>query len=169
MTMLRTAMATVFGLGFLRPAPGTWGSIPPPLLLGAMWLAGASHGAMLGAMIGVCAIFGAATIVLGAWAESRFGRKDPRQVVADETAGQALALLGAPWGWIGAPGEPGAALRMAAYAGAAFLLFRLFDIVKPAPAHRLQSLPRGWGILIDDLLAGLYALAIVQVVWRLMV
>lgn len=169
MQALRTALVTSLGLGLLRPAPGTWGSLPPPLLLGVLWLAGAPHSAMLGATLGLALAASAATVLLGRWSEQRFGRKDPSQVVSDETAGQSLALLAPPLAWIGAPGDPGAPLRMAAYGATAFLLFRLFDIVKPAPAHRLQSLPHGWGILIDDLLAGLYALAVVQVVWRAMV
>lgn len=169
MRIVRDALLTVFGLGFLRPAPGTWGSLPPALLVTGMWAGGASAQAMNIALVVALFGFSVATIVLGPWAESRFGRKDPSQVVSDETAGQSVALLGAPWVWIGAAGSPGATMRLGAYVGAAFLLFRLFDIVKPAPAHALQRLPHGWGILIDDLLAGLYGLIILQLVWRFMI
>ena len=95
----------------------------------------------------------------GAWAEVHFGKKDPRQVVADETAGQCVALLALPWG-----GDWSENLVLAA---TAFVTFRLFDIVKPPPINRIQRLGGGWGILVDDLLAGLYALAATQLLARL--
>lgn len=164
----REALASVFGLGLLRPAPGTWGSLPPPAILGAIWLAGGSSAVGAGAMLGLLVVFSVACIALGPWAETRWGKKDPRQVVADETAGQAVALLGAPWAWFGAVDGAGV-VRTGAYLAAAFLLFRIFDIVKPPPAGGLQRLPAGWGILIDDLLAGVYALVILQVVWRFLI
>lgn len=169
MEHIRVAVATVFGLGFLRPAPGTWGSLPPPLLLAGMWAGGAGPRSMNIAMVAAIIIFSASTVLLGPWAETRFGKKDPRQVVADETAGQAVALLAAPWAWIGEFGAAGSVMRFGAYAGAAFVLFRLFDITKPPPAGGLQRLPHGWGILVDDLLAGFYALVILQLVWRFLI
>lgn len=163
----RDAMATVAGLGLLRPAPGTWGSLPPPLLFGAMWLAGAPAWGLSLAMVLTTIVFSAACVALGPWAEGRYGKKDPRQVVADETAGQAVALLAAPVAWFGEQ-DPAGSLRAGGYLLTAFLLFRFFDIVKPPPADGLQRLRGGWGILIDDLLAGFYALAILQFVWRLL-
>src|SRR5208282_6887970 len=72
------------------------------------------------------------------------GRKDPQFVVIDEVAGQAIALLFSP-----------VDLR---HALIALILFRLFDITKPFPIRRLENLPAGWGIVFDDVAAGLYAL-----------
>ena len=84
---------------------------------------------------------------LGIWAagreEARVGVRDPSSVVVDEVAGMLVALIAAP---------PGLG-----WALALFCLFRVFDVWKPYPIHRLQDLPGGWGIVADDLLAGVYA------------
>jgi phosphatidylglycerophosphatase A len=159
----RRALVTVFGLGLLRPAPGTWGSLPPPLLALALLWSGAALWVVNTAVVLLGAAFGIACVRFGAFAEARYGRKDPGQVVADETAGQCLALLLLPWRPIGAAGAWGWNVALAA---TAFLAFRLFDILKPPPIDRLQQAPGGWGILIDDLLAGVWALIAAQVVGR---
>jgi len=151
---------SVFGLGKLRPAPGTWGSMPPVVLAGALWLAGlgptAAPVVYHVALVAVLLVFSAACILQGDHAEAYYKRKDPSNAVADETAGQCFSLMllpaGAVYDW-----------RIAAVTfAAAFVLFRIFDIIKPWPAHSLQRLPAGWGILIDDLIAGLYAMLVVQ-------
>jgi phosphatidylglycerophosphatase A len=77
------------------------------------------------------------------------GRKDPGFVVIDEVAGQMIALIGIPLSW--------------KYLLASFILFRSFDIVKPYPLRRLESLPEGTGIMMDDVGAGLYALVLLQI------
>jgi phosphatidylglycerophosphatase A len=83
---------------------------------------------------------------LGIWAsgyaERVYGEKDPHRVVIDEIAGFFVAVFLLPWDW--------------RWIGAAFFLFRLFDVWKPWPIRRLQALPGGWGIMVDDLLAGTY-------------
>ncbi len=71
------------------------------------------------------------------------GRKDPGFVVIDEVTGQWIALLGSPADW--------------KHGLIALVLFRLFDITKPPPARQLEALPEGWGIVFDDVAAGLYA------------
>jgi phosphatidylglycerophosphatase A len=81
------------------------------------------------------------------------GRVDPREVVADEFAGQALTFLAIPFLTIGLASTR----QIWVITALGFLLFRLFDIVKPWPIRKLEKLPRGWGILADDLLAGIYA------------
>lgn len=146
---------TTFGLGLLRPAPGTWGSLPPAGLAMLLVLLGrgpASDGLLWYALLtATVALFSAACLACGNAAERHFRRKDPSQVVADETAGMALALLCLPHACFASP------QRAAIWIGAAFVLFRLADILKPPPARRLQSLHAGAGILIDDLIAGVYA------------
>lgn len=159
-TLLRTALVTTCGLGFLRPAPGTWGSLPPPAIVFALALLDAPPIARDAALIALIIIFSAACLALGPWSERRFGRKDPSNVVADETAGQSVALLLLPASALDSP------LRAMLTLGAGFLLFRAFDIWKPPPARGLQRLPAGQGILIDDLLAGLYAALILQLLAR---
>jgi phosphatidylglycerophosphatase A len=138
------AVATFFGAGRLKPGPGTWGSVAALLLwAGANWAFHPSHVAMavmLVAGIALTLIFGvpAATI-----AARESGIEDPGFVVIDEVAGQWIALLGCPFNW------PHALISL--------LLFRAFDITKVFPARQLEHLPEGWGIIFDDVAAGLYA------------
>jgi len=90
------------------------------------------------------------TLILGVPAATiaarESGRHDPGFVVIDEVIGQWIALLFSPADW--------------RHALIALLLFRLFDITKPFPARQLESLPEGWGIVFDDVAAGLYALGV---------
>jgi phosphatidylglycerophosphatase A len=94
------------------------------------------------------------TLVLGIPAATlvarEAGRKDPQFVVIDEVAGQAIALLFCPADWH--------------HGLIALILFRLFDITKPFPIRRLENLPEGWGIVLDDVAAGLYALGVASVI-----
>ena len=140
-------IATFFGAGFGKPGPGTWGSVATVLLWAAYaWFAHPSPHALLVALLIAIAI----TLLLGVPAATIFaresGRKDPQFVVIDEVAGQAIALLFSPFD-----------LR---HALIALVLFRLFDITKPFPVRQLESLPEGWGIVFDDVAAGLYALGV---------
>lgn len=139
-----TRVATLFGLGHLPVAPGTWGSLGTlvvwaplrtafpeaewPLVVAVTWLA-----------------------VHAAGAEARRVRgTDPSAVVIDEAAGMMLAMTALPW------------MPAVWQFAAAFLLFRLFDVVKPPPLRLLERLPGGWGIVADDLGAGLYALLLLR-------
>jgi phosphatidylglycerophosphatase A len=160
---LERVALTVFGLGRLRLAPGTWGSLPPvALVLLALALPGPRW--VVDAMLGIVGIaFGVACVRLGGRAERHFGRKDPSEVVADEVAGQCLALAGLPWRNVAIAGGWTHNLVLA---GVAFAAFRLFDIWKPPPARGLQRITGGWGILVDDLIAGVYAAAVTQLVAR---
>ena len=141
------AVATFFGAGFGKPGPGTWGSVAAVLLWAAVafGLHPAPRTLLLVLLAGI-----SLSLILGIPASTivarESGRKDPQFVVIDEVAGQWIALLFAPVGW--------------RYALAALVLFRLFDITKPFPARQLESLPAGWGIVFDDVAAGLYALGI---------
>jgi phosphatidylglycerophosphatase A len=131
------ALGSVLGIGYLPLAPGTFGSLAAALLY--LSVPGI---APLHRFIPLIAV----TALLGVWAggvmERAYG-KDPSAVVVDELAGQWLALLALP------ATQPAVAL--------AFVLFRVFDIAKPGPVDRAQRLPGGWGIMADDLLAGLLA------------
>ncbi len=169
---LPTLALTVGGLGFLRPAPGTWGSVPPAALAVVLVLANVPLLGILWAM-GACTLLASVVcVVWGRYAERRFGRRDAAEVVADETAGAAIVVAEAGY-WIGARqaraeaalengGTPDDLLLVAAIAAIAwaFVLFRVMDILKPWPVRRLERLPHGWGVLIDDLVAGLYALVL---------
>lgn len=147
MNSLATAIATFFGVGRLRPGPGSWGSAATVLL---WWLL--SRITPLNSQIWVAAVLALAVIVIGIPASTRVARvtqvKDPQFVVIDEVAGQLIALIGAPVTW--------KSLLLG------FILFRGFDILKPPPARQLEHLPEGFGIVLDDVAAGLYALICMQ-------
>ena len=106
-----------------------------------------------------------ACIALGGFAEKAFGRKDPSQVTSDEWAGQAVTLMFLPM--LPPPPQSGTLYTWLLVAGVAFIAFRLLDIIKPPPARQFEKLPRGWGVLLDDLMAGVYANIICQLVLRL--
>lgn len=108
-----------------------------------------------GVLAVVFLIFAAGCVVQGDAAEARWG-KDPSNAVADETAGQCLPLLALP-------AAAFASWPLALFTiGLAFVAFRALDIVKVWPARRAERLPAGWGILLDDVISGLYAAAVVQ-------
>ncbi|MBN8644277.1 MAG: phosphatidylglycerophosphatase A [Planctomycetes bacterium] len=171
--MIREALITTFGLGKLRPAPGTWGSLPPAAIAWLMLLDGVSPAVYHWTLAAIAIVFGAACIAFGIWTQRRFGKKDPSQCVCDETCAQCLPLMFWPSAWFESCrltsaeqfwGEP--FWHATATVAAAFLAFRILDIIKPWPGRRLERLPYGWGVLADDLSSGLYAAIILQVATR---
>lgn len=154
-------MLTTFGLGYRRPASGTWGSLPPILVVALLLSLGLGPAAapwvFYPVLVVIAIVFTAACVIWGDEAEARWG-KDPSEVVADETAGQAIALLAFP---VGAIGDPRAEIFLLA---TAFFAFRFFDITKIQPAGACQHLPGGWGVVLDDLVAGVYAALVVLIV-----
>ena len=150
-TLWAWLIGTFFGAGLLKPGPGTYGSISAVLL----WYAtahllhpaqiplaiGTAIAAILATLIGIPA----ATIVA-----RESGREDPGHVVIDEVAGQLIALIAIPADW--------------QHAALSLILFRLFDILKPPPIRQLERLPAGTGIMLDDVAAGLFALAVAQLI-----
>lgn len=169
----QTLALTCGGLGFLRPAPGTWGSFPPVALAGILLLAGTPAGPFNVAIAGVLVVACALCVLFGRYAESRFEGKDAAEVVIDETAGQCLPLLALPSAAFGAcsieaHGFVHATLYASGVCAGAFVLFRVADIVKPWPARALERLPHGWGVLADDLMAGLYAALVMQAATRIL-
>ena len=147
-------IATFFGAGLGKPGPGTWGSAAATLIF---TIAVAIHTSpktlLIGTLTGI-----ALAIILGIPAATiaarESGRKDPGFVVIDEVAGVGITLLGAVYhpDW--------------QHIAAAFLLFRFFDIWKPFPVRQLEKLPEGWGIVFDDVAAGLYAWAVLLLLSR---
>jgi phosphatidylglycerophosphatase A len=144
-------IATAGGVGYFPIGPGTAGSlvgVGVVVVLAQLPL----HGA---AATGILAAASLVLFATGVWAageaEKFFGRTDPGQVVMDEVVGQMLTFLLIPhatWKWL----------------LGGFLLFRAFDIVKPFPARQAERIPRGWGIMIDDVIAGGYGLAVLAVI-----
>lgn len=155
---------TTFGLGHMRPASGTWGSLPPVVIAAILLALDCGPGTRpllyYGVLATILVVFCGACIVQGDAAEARFGEKDPSEVVADETAGQCIPLLAI------LPSSLTSPLRAAMFVAIAFFAFRILDIIKPPPAKGWQRIPGGWGILIDDLVAGVYAAVVVLVCAR---
>jgi len=138
-------IATWFGCGYAPQGPGTAGSLAALVIAIVLHLsAGAGRGAIL--------LLTAILLLPGIWSAGVVARRaqleDPQYVVVDEVIGQWITLAGASvWNWKSWL--------------AAFVFFRLFDIWKPPPARQLERLPGGWGIVADDMMAGVYgALAI---------
>ena len=146
-------LGTFFGVGYLRPGPGTYGSIAALLL----WVAAAHvfHPSALTLAVATTLAAIAVTLI-GIRASTIVAReaqrKDPGFVVIDEVAGQLVALILIRPDW--------------KHAALALLLFRLFDIFKPWPIRKLEALPAGTGIMLDDIAAGLFALLIGAIAGR---
>jgi phosphatidylglycerophosphatase A len=142
-----TLVATFFGIGRLRPGPGTWASMATVLLWAAL-----AHALAPALRTPAAIALAIAVTLMGIPAATRVARgsgiKDPQFVVIDEVAGQLVALVAVPLAW------------KSFLAG--FILFRAFDIVKPPPVRQLEALPEGAGIVLDDIAAGLYALGFVH-------
>ena len=136
-------VATLLGVGRSPIIPGTAGTLAslPLAVAAAAFLP-------LPAYVAVTLLLS----FLGIWAAGRaatlLGLKDPGVVVIDETAGLFVTFLGVPVGWTSA--------------ALAFFCFRAMDILKPPPARQAERLPSGWGIMLDDLMAGVYANLLVR-------
>ena len=129
-------IATAGGLGYAPVAPGTVASLP--VALAVWWLAPGDIALLVATAV---------VAVVGIWAagreEERSGAKDPSAIVIDEVAGMLLACYSHP--------------RTLLWVLGLFVAFRVFDVLKPFGIHRLQALPGGVGVVVDDLVAGLYA------------
>ncbi len=140
---LNYIIATAFGAGYSPVAPGTAGSLLAVLII---YYFSPIPVLLLLAILFVLFWMG---VYSGTKVEREVGN-DPSIVVMDEVVGMGISLLFLPRDW-----------RLFLIA---FILFRLFDIVKPPPINRSQQIHGGMGIMIDDVLAGIYALAVVQIV-----
>lgn len=135
---LSTVLASLFGIGFIPLASGTWGSLAALPLAWTLTAMGGAPALALGV---------AASFLVGLWAcdeyVRRTGKDDPSECVIDELSGQWLACLAAPATLLGF--------------AAAFVAFRVFDIWKPWPASAAEKLPGGLGVMADDIVAGAMA------------
>lgn len=145
MKLVAKIIGSTFGAGFFPIAPGTVGSLVAVI---ALWFIPFSTTGLLVASI----LF----FLIGLWAatvcEEDWGH-DPGKVVWDEVVGMMVTVTLMPKHWI-------------IYA-AAFVLFRLFDILKPFPANKSQALPKGWGVMVDDIIAALFANIVLHIIFRL--
>jgi phosphatidylglycerophosphatase A len=147
MTRLAVLLSTAFGLGYSPVAPGTAGSLGGLAVFALVRWTGSTvlEGAVLAALMG-----------LGVWsaniAERHFALEDPGPVVIDEVVGMLASLVLLPTSW--------------QIAASGFVLFRLFDIIKPYPANRFERLRGGFGIMADDVMAGVYANLVLQAAVR---
>ncbi len=135
--------------------PGTWGSLLPVAIAGLLLGWESSRATYLGVLMGLAVMSGIVCVMLGGRIEGAWSGKDPGACVIDEVCGQAIALIPAWWA--------GAFREQLILIGVAFAGFRLLDIAKPWPIGRLQRLAGGWGILLDDVAAGVGALVPVGV------
>jgi phosphatidylglycerophosphatase A len=147
MSRIAVLVATCAFIGYIPFAPGTFGSIPG-LALGVALQRGAPGWALWAAI--------AAMTLIGMWAataaEEHFGHKDPGPVVIDEVVGMMITMGGLPLGPLGL--------------AVAFAVFRACDVIKPFPARQMEGLPRGVGVMMDDVLAGVWGYAIMRaLVW----
>jgi len=141
---LASTISTLFGIGYAPTAPGTVASLAAlPLAWILSWIGGPWW-------LGIAAV---AASAIGIWAchihVRETGKTDPSECVIDELAGQWIACLAAP-------------LSLPGYA-VAFAAFRLFDIAKPWPISAAERAPGGWGVMVDDIVAGIFAGLIVAV------
>lgn len=137
MSRLAVLVSTFGYVGFFPVAPGTAGSFAALALYAVLrWVGEPGFEA-----VAIVAVF-----AVGVWASTRaetlLGTEDPGPVVIDEVLGMLMTLGGMPLSLTGV--------------AVGFVLFRVFDVVKPFPARRLERAPGGWGIMLDDAMAGIY-------------
>lgn len=149
--MIRAAVliATVVYCGYFPFAPGTVGSAAGLVVYAGV---ASTHSRIVEALV-IAVVF-----AIGTWsathAERFFGAIDPGPVVIDEVLGQLITLAFIPVGWSGA--------------AAGFFLFRIYDVIKPYPANRLEAVHGGFGVMADDAMAGVYAnLTLRLLIWLL--
>ncbi len=149
-------MASGFGVGWLPVAPGTWGAAEAVLLLVPFqWInispsPHISEQAFLNLLLSVFIVFFTWIGVKAVDALEKEWGNDPKQVVIDEMVGVWIAVLGFP--------------VTAFHLIAGFILFRFFDIAKPLGIRKLEALPGGWGVMLDDVMAGVYANIVLQII-----
>lgn len=148
--LFKKFIASGLFLGYMKPAPGTWGSAGAcSVYLLLRWGLGEDPVTLTVAMIAIAILSTFACIWLGDFVEEAWGKKDPSKCTIDEWAGQAVTMFFLPCydNWT---------MTLVAV-GVAFFAFRIFDIIKPPPARQAERFSKGVGVVADDLIAGLYA------------
>lgn len=149
---MRRCLSTCLYFGDLPLMPGTWGTLPAVVLYLLLWNSPYMSALVLACLTVVCIL----AVPLGTWAERKAGKADPSWFCLDEFAGYLVSGLfvdlGSPY----------------ATAACVFLAARTFDVIKPWPVRRIEMLPGGWGMLLDDLMAGVYANLFLQVISRVL-
>jgi len=146
-SFITRCIATVFFSGYSPVAPGTAGSLVAliPLII--------FPGIPIFTLLVMIVIGFSIGVFVSKKYEMVYG-DDPRVVVIDEAVGMWITMLFVPITWLNL--------------GAGFLLFRIFDIIKPPPARQFEAIPNGWGIMLDDVAAGIYAgilLFLITMIW----
>ena len=148
MKLLSKVISTFFGLGYFPVAPGTLTSL-------VIVLAYKFYLHRLSWPLFLLILF--LLFLIGVYTSTKFSvesnKKDPRKIVIDEACGQLLVLFRMPDAWFPIL--------------ASFILFRIFDIVKPYPIKKVEAMPGGWGIMMDDIVAAIYAGVIVNLYFLL--
>jgi len=161
---MKRLLASCFGLGWLPLAPGSWGSLPPAIIFGLLCYVHAPA-LLISIIMAALALYGSIICIKFVPAViAETGKNDPGEVVADEVAGQSITYLVTPF--FLAVGTA-SVKQVLATTILGFLLFRLFDIIKPWPIRKLEKLREGWGVLCDDLMASVYAAIVLLICIRL--
>jgi phosphatidylglycerophosphatase A len=150
---LRPMLASCFGLGYSPIMPGTCGALIGPAIYVPLALQFPSEPQQTALTAAALAAWCWITIALGGWAETYYQRKDSQTFVTDEVAGFLLTVL--------LFHDPARPVLTALWA---FPVTRIIDILKIPPARRLEKLPRGWGVLADDLLGSVYAAVVLHAI-----
>ncbi len=137
-------VSTFFFAGYFPVAPGTFGSL---IALAIIWFLVPDFFYIL---VPISLVLFFVSVWSAGWAEEIFGH-DGSQIVIDEVTGMAISLVFVP--------------HRLGYFAAAFFLFRIFDIIKPPPARNAERLKGGWGVTMDDVVAGIYANLVLHLVW----
>ncbi len=151
MNLMSRFIATFLGIGYSPVAPGTMGALALVILY---WiLPPLSVSLMIGITVLITLVGVFCASVIERDSQKKFGTEkgqDPGIIVIDEVAGMLVALIAVP--------------KTIHFVIAAFILFRIFDIAKPFPVNKFEKIHSGWGIILDDIMAGVYANVILQVV-----
>ena len=145
MTLLSKIVSTFFGIGYFPVAPGTAATAAG---IGLAFLLKDNPGLYASTIIVLFAL----GVYCSTHVEKALGKKDPGIVVIDEVVGTMIAMIGMPFGW--------------PVAICGFFLFRAFDMFKIYPINRLEALPGGWGIMLDDVMAGVYTYIVLSIAVR---
>lgn len=161
-TLLPTIIGTGFGVGFWPWGPGTAGALLATIIWYVMALLSPTHVCVLAATLVLILVFQC----LGIWSANKLEKywgEDPKRVVVDEMVGVWIALLAVP-----TPALPCFSTQVSiSYAVAAFVLFRFFDIVKPFGIRHMEKMGGGVGVMMDDVLAGMYSFFVLYIARQL--